>query len=71
MKASILALPVLLLLLPAASPPAQAGREAHAAKPREHAARGGVRVIRSSPRHPGGRCGRLNLERARLHGLCR
>lgn len=28
-------------------------------------------IKRSSAKYPGGRCGKLNLERARLYGLCR
>lgn len=72
---TILALAVLAFLagLPGTATPARAGSDAYAAsrhhQPRRAAKR--PRILPSSARHPGGRCGQLNLERARLYGLCR
>ena len=62
-----------LLALPGTVTRAEAGFEAYAASRHHHPRRAGKRprILPSSARHPGGRCGQLNLERARLYGLCR
>lgn len=75
---TVLALAALAFLasVPGASTSAQAGIEApaaYAASRHRSSRRAGKRrrILPSSTRHPGGRCGQLNLERARLYGLCR
>lgn len=72
-KVLALAALAVLTLTPAAATPAKAGVEAYAASRHHHHRRAGKRprILPSSARHPGGRCGQLNLERARLYGMCR
>lgn len=73
MKCPALAALALLAFAPLTTQPAAAGVEDYAGSRHHHPRRVGKRprIIPSSARHPGGRCGRLNLERARLYGLCR
>lgn len=73
MKTTLIALLALVVLAPFSTIPAQAGIEAYASQRPHHrrAEPRRPRIIRSSSRYPGGRCGQLNLERARLYGLCR
>jgi hypothetical protein len=73
-KIALTALSLALLALPQANSTAHAaGLEAAridvSAAKRRNAKK--PRIIRSSTKYPGGRCGKLNLERARLYGLCR
>lgn len=63
----------LVSLTPSPASSAPAGYEASAASRHKAQRRAGKRprIRPDSARHPGGRCGQLNLERARLYGLCR
>ncbi|TDR89077.1 hypothetical protein [Enterovirga rhinocerotis] len=73
--ALVIAALALLVLAPTEPARAQSGyaaaqtRAGHGQAGRRKARRPAIRP--SSAREPGGRCGQLNLERARLYGLCR